>query len=438
MINRRMFLKGLTAGAGCLPLMSMRHLMAAEPDRAEKPNVVFIFVDDLGSVDLNCYGSADLHTPNLDRLAEQGTRFTQFYAAAPICSPSRAALMTGRFPRRAGLPNNAWGDRGLPAEQVTMGEVFQRAGYRTALFGKWHLGETLQKGPNAQGFDEFLGHRVGCIDNYSHYFYWRGPNKHDLWKDETEHFEPGVFFPDIIVRQAKRFLNENTDKPFFLYLPFNLPHYPMQAEQKYMQRYENIKDPNRRRYAAFVTSLDDRIGQVIDTIDALKLRRNTIIVFASDNGHSVEEQAFGGGGSAGPYRGHKSDVWEGGIRMPCIVSWLGRLPQGQVRNQVTAAIDWLPTIGQWCGVNVPNEIDGKDITEVIKSADAPTPHKVLYWEFYQDWAVREGKWKLVCKKGEYFLSDMEKDVTETKNLASAFPEIVKRLKKLHDQWINNG
>ena len=149
------------------------------------PNVVLIFADDQGTVDANCYGSSDLYTPNMDRLAREGVRFTQFYVGAPVCSPSRASMLTGRYPQRAELATNAWGSRGLPSRQVTIAEMLKDAGYKTAIFGKWHLGDDLELSPTKQGFDEFFGHRVGCIDNYSHYFYWRGPNKHDLWRNDT-------------------------------------------------------------------------------------------------------------------------------------------------------------------------------------------------------------------------------------------------------------
>jgi len=431
-INRRHFLKTLGIGAAAI---------AASPasiwftnKSGGRPNVIVILTDDQGTVDVNCYGAKDLITPNMDALAERGTRFTQFYVGAPICSPSRAALLTGRFPQRAQLPGNAVGDRGMPAAQVTIAEILKQYGYRTGVFGKWHLGTVLPLSPNEQGFDEFLGHKEGCIDNYSHFYYWRGPNRHDLWKDEQEIWENGKYFPDIIVREAKRFLEENKDNPFFLFLPFNTPHYPMQAEQKFVNMYENIKDPNRKRYAAFVTSLDDKIGQVIAKLDELKIRENTIVIFMSDHGHSVEKRAFGGGGSAGPFRGHKKTMWEGGIRVPSIISWPGHIPEGAVRDQLACSIDWLPTIAEYCGVKLPNrKMDGKSIVPLINSSNGKTPHDIMHWMLGKSWAVRQGKWKLVYDN-ELFLSNMEKDITETINLAGSFPEIVKRLKSLHTEW----
>ena len=447
-MRRRDFLKVLGVGAAAAARPEM--LLGKPAAGKKQPNVVLIFTDDQGSVDLNCYGAKDLYTPNLDALARRGTRFGQFYVGSPVCSPSRAALLTGRYPHRAGMASNA-GRTGMPASQVTIAEMLKGAGYRTALFGKWHLGEVKEMSPPAQGFDEFFGHKVGCIDNYSHFFYWSGPNRHDLWRGDTEVWESGKYFPDLIVREAGRFLEANKARPFFMYLPFNVPHYPLQGDDDLRQRYAKMKmDPKRRRYAAFTSSLDRRIGQVIDKIDSLGLRDNTLIIFLSDHGHSEEERTFGGGGSAGPYRGHKFTVWEGGIRVPAIVSWPGKIPENAVRDQMVISMDWLPTIAHYCGVKLPDrKIDGRNIAPVIASAKAPSPHKVLHWMLGNQWAVRDGKWKLVANPwrqrrrgarapkpiGKYFLSDMDADVTETKNLADKNPDVVKRLTKLHEAWV---
>jgi arylsulfatase A len=431
--TRRCFLRALVAGA--VTLAGGMSALGAAAKTLDRPNVVLILTDDQGSIDINCYGAKDLITPNLDKLARQGVRFSQFYVGASVCSPSRAAIMTGRCPQRAQLLTNAWGHRGMPASQVTIAEVLKKAGYHTGIFGKWHLGDALPLSPNAQGFDEFLGHKVGCIDNYSHFFYWQGPNRHDLWKNQEEHFENGKYFPDIIVREGKRFIQENKDKPFFLYLPFNTPHYPLQAEQKFTAMYDGLKDERRKRYASFVTSLDDKIGQIITKLDELKLREKTIIIFLSDHGHSTEERTFGGGGSAGPYRGHKFTLWEGGIRVPCIISRPGHIPQGEVRSQIATSMDLLPTICEYCDIVPPKrKLDGKSITQVIGSNEAKSPHKTLHWELGM-WAVRDGKWKLVKDGNTLFLSDMDTDVTETKNLAKDHPDVVKRLKQLHDVWV---
>lgn len=442
--TRRGFLKTLTAGT--VLAATGRAARAAD---TRPPNVVIILSDDQGAVDVGCYGASDLQTPSLDALAARGLRFTQFYVAAPVCSPSRAALLTGRYPQRAGLDTNAGGKTGLPSEQTTIAEVFKAAGYHTGIFGKWHLGMLPEMSPLAQGFDEFFGHKEGCIDNYSHFFYWSGPNRHDLWRNDAQVREDGAFFPDLVVREACRFLEENRDNPFLLYLPFNMPHYPLQGEERFSATQQ---DPNAPRglYAAFVGSLDDKIGKVLAKLDALGLRENTIVVFLSDNGHSVEERAFFGGGSAGIYRGHKFTLWEGGIRLPCIISWPGRVPEGEVRDQVTCSIDWLPTLAHYCGVEIPAEyVDGADIGPVIASQDAPSPHTVLHWMLRDQWAVREGDWKLVVNGAEsvtdghtlplepLFLGNLREDASETVNLAFTHPEIVERLSQLHERWLDD-
>ena len=443
-MGRRSFLR-MSVGVAASSLLG--GVVSAKAER--KPNVILIFTDDQGTLDVNCYGSKDLYTPNLDRLAREGTRFSQFYVGAPVCSPSRATLMTGRCPQRAGVPNNVGGDRGLPSEEVTIAEVLKGGGYRTALFGKWHLGETLGLSPNAQGFDEFVGHKVGCIDNYSHFFYWSGPNRHDMWKDEAEYWEDGSFFPDMIVRETCRFIEANKDRPFFTYVAFNLPHYPMQGTDKYREMYEHLDEP-RRAYAAFISTLDERIGRIIDKVDETGLREDTIIVFLSDHGHSTEQRCNYGGGNAGPYRGNKFTLWEGGIRVPCIISWPGRIAKGAVRDQVAISADWLPTIAHYCGVEPPaRKLDGCNIASIIESTDAESPHKLLHWQLQGQWAVRDGDWKLVAnapagsrggkvlaekKEDKVFLSNMAEDVTETKNLAKKHPDVVERLTKLHEQW----
>lgn len=443
--NRRDFLRMVGYGTASLA-MGVR-AMAGEA--APGPNVILILTDDQGTIDVNCFGAADLHTPNLDALAGRGTRFTQFYVGAPVCSPSRAALLTGRCPQRAELPTNAYGERGMPGHQVTIAEMLKAAGYRTGIFGKWHLGEVNDQVPLSQGFDEFFGHKLGCIDNYSHFFYWQGPNRHDLWRNNEVVWEAGQYFPDLVVREAHRFLEENQNQPFFLYLPFNVPHYPMQGEPEYRERYADLEEP-RKAYAAFVSTIDEKIGAVIDKVDALGLRENTLIIFMSDHGHSVEERANFGGGYSGPYRGHKFTLWEGGVRVPCIASWPGKIPEGEVRGQVAVSMDWLPTIAHYCGVQAPQRpLDGKNIAGVIASHEAASPHEALCWELSKQWAVREGDWKLVVNgpasthngkdlpAEEIFLSNLAEDPGESNNLASENPRIVARLTRIHEQWADD-
>lgn len=436
-ITRRDFLVRTGAAVGALTLARPALKTVSGRTIANKPNVILIVSDDQGTVDMGCYGASDLRTPNMDALASRGIRFTQFYVASSLCSPSRAAYLTGRYPQRAGLDHNARGADGLPPSEVTMAEMFKQAGYRTALFGKWHLGETLEVSPNAQGFDEFFGFKVGCIDNYSHFTYWRGPNRHNLFRNEQETYAFGQFFPTLVVQEASRFLEENRERPFFLYLPFNLPHYPLQPDPDHLRMFDHIQDEKRRRYAAWLAILDEHLGQVLRKVDELGLTERTIIVYFSDHGHSEEERAFFGGGSAGPYRGHKATLWEGGIRVPCIVSWPGRIPMGEVRDQIVTSMDWVPTLAELCDVSPPKRrLDGKSIVEMLRNPEARSPHDVLHWMLGRRWAVRRGQWKLVYDE-ELFLANLREDPGEKNNYATKHPGLVEELRRLHEKWLED-
>ncbi|HUE69381.1 MAG TPA: sulfatase-like hydrolase/transferase [Pirellulaceae bacterium] len=428
--------------------------LAADPPR---PSIIVILADDQGSADLGCYGAQDLHTPHTDALAARGVRFTQFYAAAPVCSPSRAGLLTGRWPVRAGVPGNcasqAGGQGALPPEEVTLAEMFRAAGYATAHIGKWHLGYTPETLPATQGFEHTFGHMGGCIDNFSHFFYWSGPNVHDLWRNGTEVFHDGEYFPDLMTREAGQFLERNRDRPFFLYYALNTPHYPYQGEPKWLAHFKDLPQP-RRLYAAFVAAQDERLGKLFQTVAALGLRERTIIVFQSDNGHSTEERAHFGGGSAGPYRGAKFSLFEGGIRLPAMISWPGQIPTGVARDQVGHACDWLPTLAELASVELPAaRLDGRSLTGVIRDAKAPSPHAdhPLHWQVgtgpNADWAVRVGDWKLIGStrdttdgrrpvKVSNFLANLKTDPAEMTNFADQNPEIVTRLQRLHDQHLD--
>jgi arylsulfatase A-like enzyme len=413
---------------------------------ARQPNVIVIFTDDQGSVDAGCYGVTDLETPGIDQLAKRGVRFTQFYSASAVCSPSRAGLLTGRYPIRAGLTGNASSQPGtgggMASAQVTMAETFKAAGYATAHIGKWHLGYVEEMMPLAQGFDYSFGHMGGCIDNFSHFFYWSGPNRHDLWRNGKEVYHTGTFFPDLMVEEASDFMRRNKDKPFFIYFAMNAPHYPYQGDDKWLERYKALPYP-RNLYAAFVSALDARILELQKQVEALGLLDDTIIVFQSDHGHSVEVRAHNGGGDNGPYRGHKFTLFEGGIRVPAVISWPGHLPEGTVRDQMAHGCDWLPTVAELAGVKlVEPDIDGKSITGVIK-ANAASPHTGLRWDMGRQWAVREVPWKLIgglpnttdgpklsAEDRKLFLANIADDPGETKNLAKAHPDVVARLREL--------
>ena len=412
---------------GHLLLLSL--LVCISTLSARRPNVIIIFTDDQGTVDMNCYGAKDLVTPNMDGLAKRGVRFTQFYSAAPVCSPSRVGLMTGRTPQHGGLNGNVPLDSvGMPSQQITIAEKMKTAGYATAHIGKWHLGHHKETVPNAQGFDHSFGHLVGCIDNYSHFFYWSGPNKHDLWRNGKEVFHNGEFFPDLMVKEAGEFIDKNKDQPFFIYFALNTPHYPYQGSPKWLEYYRDLPYP-RNLYAAFLSTTDDRIGALLSEIENAGLTNDTIIIFQSDHGASEEVRAHKGGGSAGPHRGAKFSLYEGGIRVPAIISWPGNLPQNEVRNQIATGCDWFPTIMELCKIPAAeHEIDGKSLLPVINSKSARSAHKIFHWKSGNSVAVREGKWKLVMsgKKAELF--DLPNDLGESRNLVKEHPEMVEKLR----------
>jgi arylsulfatase A len=395
-----------------------------------RPNVILFVADDLGSVDLRSYGSQDLLTPHLDELAYSGVRFSQFYVTAPACTPSRASMLTGRhFPRALRLGH------GINPAETTIAEMLKSVGYRTACIGKWHLGFDDGMYAEDQGFDEFFGHRAGAIDNYSHHFYWGGPDRHVLWRGKERWHEEGSYFPDMMVRESLRFIEQSQQEPFFLFMPFNIPHYPIQPDPAARERYGHITDPARREFAALVSTMDDRVGMVMDKLEELDLRDDTIVIFLSDHGHSTEERS-GGGGSAGVLRGGKMTLWEGGLRVPAMISWPAQLSPGQLRPQPVSALDLLPTLAEFCNAPLPEaHIDGHSLASVCASDEASSPHDVLYWVYKEDWAVREGPWKIIGQGDEIFLANLALDPTETINYAQTHRHIQNRLVDLHNRWI---
>lgn len=413
-----------------------------------KPNVILIMTDDQGTIDLNSFGADDLYTPNLDALAESGVKFTQFYAGAPICSPSRAALLTGLNPHAAGLPANTSsipGGKGMPTEQITIAETMKGAGYATGHVGKWHLGFSPETMPLGQGFDYSFGHMGGCIDNYSHFFYWNGPNRHDLYENGKEVFYDGEYFQDLMADKADSFIEANRTQAFFLYYAINLPHYPLQADNKWREHYKDLSHP-RKDYAACISTIDENIGQLVKTLERENLLENTIIIFQSDHGHSVEERAFYGGGSAGIYRGAKTSLFEGGIRVPAILSWKNNIAPSQVRDQVAVSMDWFATIADYCEIET-HGIEGKSLRLIVENENALTEHEMIRWKQGVRWAIRKGPWKLLGlpndpeNKGSIdpnqdllFLSNLDHDPTERKNFAREHPEKLEELKQDYLKW----
>jgi arylsulfatase A-like enzyme len=428
----------------------------------QQPNVVIFLTDDQGTLDANCYGSTDLRTPHIDRLAKTGVRFTQAYAHT-VCCPARAALMTGRHPQRGGVNHWTQGDMNgadginMALEELTLAEALKPAGYRTALFGKWHLGAHRDFGPKKQGFDEFFGIRDGFIDNYNHFFL-HGNGFHDLYEGTTPVQANGKYFPEMMTKRCLTFIEENKARPFFLYAPFNIPHYPEQAPGAFGEPFKEMKDPARKSYATIVNATDHYIGQIVDKLEALQLRENTIIIYMSDNGHSEETgnrirvdhhksghpkghfYGASGGGYTGKWMGHKGRFLEGGIRVPAIISYPARLPQGVVRDQAITVMDWFPTVLELCGIEQPAaapKLDGHSLVPVIRSAGAKSAYGgVLYFQWHKKWAVRESHWKLIGTDGRSNMSlhNLADEKPELTNHAKAQPEIVARLKKLHEAW----
>lgn len=301
-----------------------------------KPNIIIIMTDDQGYGDLSCMGSKDFVTPNFDQLASSGARFSCMYANSPVCSPSRASLLTGRYPGRAGVRSILADHRtatGLTANTPTLATALKREGYQTGLVGKWHLGLHEKCRPNQNGFDYFYGFMAGCIDYYSHIFYWgmsdgRTNPTHDLWENDREIYANGQYFTELITEKGIDYIRENAEaeKPFFLYLGYNAPHYPMHAPEKYMERFSHLPW-DRQVMAAMLSAVDDGIGDIRDELKRQGILENTIIYFQSDNGPSRESRNFLDGredpyygGSSGIFKGHKFSLFEGGLRVPAIIS----------------------------------------------------------------------------------------------------------------------
>ena len=460
----------------CMILLILSCCREKKETADQKPNIIIIYTDDQGTLDSRCYGADDLYTPNIDRLAKSGIRFTQAYAHT-VCCPSRAAMITGRFPQRSGINNWTQNDAHLeekginmPLDEVTIAEILKANGYATGLFGKWHLGASLENGPLEQGFDNFYGFRGGFIDNYVHFFL-HGKGFHDLWTNNTEIFERGKYFPSLMTDQALEFIEKNRHHPFFVYAAFNLPHYPLEPDSQFVSVYKNLEEP-RKSYAPAVSTVDDKIGEILTKLDELKLRERTVIFFMSDNGHSTEETtikiddhlsglaegtdycAHGGGGFTGKWRGAKGSFLEGGIRVPAIISYPDHFPVNESRDQIITCMDFFPTICEITGSKLPDCIlDGYSLLPVIK-LNRTSEYQVLYFQWQDQWAVREGKWKLIVKgrdtTGKFsnheqkeekmespYLANLEADPPEEKNYAAEYPQIVDRLTKLYEIWSKN-
>ena len=426
---------------------------------SRRPNFVVFMTDDQGYGDLSCMGNTDFRTPNIDAVAEQGARFTNWYSGSPVCSPSRASLLTGRYPGNAGVRAILAGHRkatGLTPQAPTIAAAVKELGYQTAIVGKWHLGLQEQSRPNQNGFDYFYGFMAGCIDYYSHIFYWsmadgKTDPTHDLWENDHEFYDNGKYFTEMVTDKAVEKIRQmnREEEPFFLYVAYNAPHYPMHAPRKYLDRFPELP-ADRRIMAAMLSAVDDGVGQIVDELKRQGILEDTVIFFQSDNGPSRESRNWMDGrgdpyygGQPGGLKGHKFSLFEGGIRVPGIFCWPGHIPGGQVIDEPCAAMDVFPTLLTMAGGDPSKyELDGMDISDVLLHG-APSPHEELYWEMEQQTAIRQGKYKLVLNgqlvesepaQAPVFLSDLSVDPGETVNLAEKMPELTQELTRKATAW----
>jgi arylsulfatase A-like enzyme len=400
-----------------------------------KPNVIYIMADDMGYADLSCYGRKEYKTPNLDKLASEGIKFMNAYAAAPVCTPTRTAFMTGRYPARlpVGLREPLIPGRdsaiGLNSETPSIATLLKSAGYETALIGKWHLGFVDDFGPNKNGFDYFYGIRTGAADYVSH----KGDGgKPDLYENEKPIVEEG-YLTYLFRDRALKFLKQPHSKPFFLSLDFNAPHWPWQGpgDPAYPDTMRMNAGGSPAIYARMMKALDDAIGEILKTVDEQSLSKNTIIIFTSDNGGERFSDMEN-------YQGRKLSLWEGGIRVPAFVCWKGMIKPNLVSDQVCVTTDWTATILAAAGakINPQYPLDGINLLPVC-TGQSKTIDRTIYWrtiERSHHKAMRDGNWKyLQDEKGEY-LFDFSTDPSERDNLREKNPKKFEELKKKYSEW----
>ncbi len=436
--TRRDFLKtvGLGAASLAVPGCEIGAQRMSRRESKDKPNFIIIFTDDQGYQDVGCFGSPNINTPNLDRMAAEGMKFTDFYVAASVCSPSRAALLTGCYPPRVSITKVLFprDSIGLNPDEVTIADVLKTRGYATACVGKWHLGHLSQFLPTSNGFDSYFG-----IPYSNDMDGVKGKNRNldRTWqqKDYSPWNVPLMRNEDIVERpadqttlierytqEAVKFIQKNKKRPFFLYLPHTMPHVPLFVSDEFF-----VEDVH-KAYKATIEQIDSSVGHVLAALKKTGVDRNTLVVFTSDNGPWLGKKHHGG--SALPLRDGKFSTYEGGMREPCIARWPGKIPAGKVCSEVCATIDLLPTFARLAGAKLPADrvIDGKDIWPLMSGTPgAKSPHKAFfYYRGNNLEAVRSGKWKLRRgKKTELY--DLEADISEANNVAAEHPGIVKRL-----------
>jgi arylsulfatase A-like enzyme len=421
---------------------------------SKKPNIVIMFLDNIGYGDLGCYGNQVMKTPRIDKLALEGVRCTDFYIASPSCMPSRGALLTGRHPLRNGLNEQLWKidelqQIALPHYEEILPRYLAKAGYVSGCFGKWNLGFAPGSRPTDRGFDEYFGNISGNCDYYT--YIYRGRN--DLYRN-TQPAKAKGYSTYVFADAACEFIERNRKRPFFCYVPFNAAHFPnpknklpgtpciWQAPNEAFERYgyspETLDET--KRYQAVVTALDNGVGRVLDQIDRLKLTEKTIVILLSDNGAFMIPARGLECALNKPLKAGGTTLWEGGIRVPCIVRWPGRIRPGSICREPLVSMDFVPMALRATGLPLPSDrvLDGKDPTATLTSK-APSPHEYLYWSWgSRSNAIRKGRYKLIRERNstnqDWQLFDLQTDIGETSNLLAAKPEIAKQLKIEYERW----
>ncbi|MHC4424755.1 MAG: sulfatase-like hydrolase/transferase [Planctomycetota bacterium] len=431
MITRRRFLSSSALAASGICLGGKVWSAKAKKGGDRRPNVVVIVSDDQGYADSSCYDHPkEVSTPNIDRMAAEGVRLTHGYASGYVCAPTRAGLLTGRYQQRFGFYTAGDSRTGMPVSEVTVADVLKKKGYATGIIGKWHVGIEPEYRPLQRGFDEFygfLGHgahdyfKLDITDEYT-----------SIYRNDKPINDTG-YLTNNLAREAVSFIERHQKQPFLLYLPFNAVHWPLQALQEHIERF-STGDKNRDIYLAMLACMDEAIGRVLAALKRTGVDDNTLIIFFSDNGGARKNFA-----NNGVLRDYKQTVYEGGIRVPFIVRWPGKLPKGAVCDEPVISLDVMPTICAAVGAKLPGDrvYDGKDMLPVLRGQTGKPLHKALFWDDGTDqWAVRAGRWKLLSRKGSLELYDLQTDIGEKDNLTEQNPEIVKRLRQTYTAWKN--
>lgn len=433
-LSRRNFL--VAAGLGSLAVLGRARAAESNAAPAQRPpNVIVIVADDLGYAELGVQGCKDIPTPNIDSIAANGARFTDGYVSCPVCSPTRAGLLTGRYQQRfghefnPGPPTDENADFELPASEKLLPEYLKGAGYTTGMFGKWHLGYKDGSWPIQRGFDEFFGFLGG-----SHPYSEVGEGRKQAILRGLEPVKEIEYTTDAFAGEAAGFIERHKDESFFVYLPFNAVHSPLEALEKYRARFESIADEKRRSFAAMLSAMDDGVGLVLAKLRELGLEENTLVFFISDNGGPTVQTSS----RNDPLRGMKGQVYEGGIRVPFLMQWRGHVPAGLVYDKPVISLDILPTALTAAGVALPEDskLDGVSLLPFLTAAAEGTPHDCLYWRFGEQWAIRKGDWKLLQSRESDMveLYQLSEDAAEAKNLAGDSAERVKEMRSAYEAW----